>query len=119
MDHIRLGLEGENIAKNHLINQGYEIVECNYKWKKGELDIICRKDDTLIIVEVKTRNSTVFGQPYQAVSLSKQRQIVRVSNHYIVEKQISEEVRFDVFSIVLNNHGVTVDHVKDAFYPLV
>lgn len=119
MNHIALGIEGENIAVNHLVNAGYEIVERNYTWKKGELDIICKRDGKLVIVEVKTRNSTALGQPFMAVSLAKQRQIIHIANQYVREKSITEEVRFDIFSIVLNERNIKVDHIIDAFYPLV
>lgn len=119
MHHIALGLEGENLAVNHLVKEGYEIVERNYTWKKGEIDIICRKDGKLVVVEVKTRNSTALGQPFLAVSLAKQRQIIHIANQYIRENQVTEEVRFDIFSIILNDRKVSVDHIIDAFYPLV
>jgi putative endonuclease len=119
MNHIALGLEGENIAVNHLVKNGYEILERNYRWKKGELDIICRHNGKLVIVEVKTRNSSALGQPYLAVSLAKQRQIIHIANQYIRERNITEEVRFDIFSIILNERAIKVDHIIDAFYPLV
>lgn len=119
MNHIALGLEGENIAVNHLVNNGYEIVERNYKWKKGELDIICKRDGKLVIVEVKTRNSNALGRPFMAVSPAKQRQIIHIANQYVREKNVQEEIRFDIFSIILNERNIKVDHIVDAFYPLV
>lgn len=118
MHHLALGVEGENLAVRHLEEDGYEIVERNYRWKKGELDIVCRKDGLLVIVEVKTRNSSALGQPYLAVSLAKQRQIIHVANQYVRERQVKEEVRFDIFSIVLNERRIEMEHIRDAFYPL-
>ncbi len=118
MHHLILGVKGENLAVNRLVEDGYEIVERNYKWKQGELDIICRKDGMLIVVEVKTRNTTAYGAPYLAVSLAKQRQIIRVTNQYIRERNINEDVRFDIFSIDMTGGKVSMEHIIDAFYPL-
>ena len=119
MNHIELGREGERIAANQLITKGYTIISRNYRLKNAEIDIVCTKDDKLIIVEVKTRNSTIFGEPYLSVTRSKQRQIIRVANNFIEEKDIDMEVRFDVISIILNNNTMRLEHIEDAFYPLV
>lgn len=119
MQHIELGELGENLAVNHLASKKYEILDRNYRWKKSEIDIVCKKDDLLIIVEVKTRQTAVYGEPYEAVTRSKQRQIIKVANQYIQEKDIDSEVRFDVVSIVQNQHRTAIDHIEGAFYPLV
>ena len=57
MNHIELGQKGEEVAVNHLSTKGYVVIERNYKWKSSEVDIICKKDNLLVVVEVKTRNS--------------------------------------------------------------
>ena len=119
MNHIELGRRGETIATNQLITNGYKVICRNYRVKNAEIDIVCTKDKKLIIVEVKTRNSTIFGEPYLAVTRSKQRQIIRVANKFIEEKDINLEVRFDVISIILNKNAMRLEHIEDAFYPLV
>lgn len=119
MNHIELGKKGEEVATQNLIKNGYAIVERNYRWKNAEIDIICKKDNQLVIVEVKTRNSSVFGEPYKSVSLSKQRQIVKVANKFIVDQDVDLDVRFDVFSIVINKSTEKVQHIQNAFYPLL
>lgn len=118
MNHIELGQEGERIAVNHLVNKGFDIVDRNYKWKNSEVDIICKKDNVLIVVEVKTRNSIALGEPYLSVTRSKQRQIIKVTNHYIEQKNVQEEIQFDVISIILNQHQTKIEHIENAFYPI-
>lgn len=117
MNHIELGQKGEDIAVNHLITQGYAILDRNYRFKKSEIDIVCEKEKQLIVVEVKTRQTAAIGEPYLAVTRGKQRQILKVTNKYIEEKKITLEVRMDVVSIVLNQYGLKLEHIKNAFYP--
>ncbi len=117
MNHIELGQEGENIAINFLNEKGYKILTRNYRFKKNEIDIICEYDNQLIIIEVKTRQTATTGEPYKAVTKSKQRQIIKVANKYIEETNCSLEVRLDIISIVLNQYGTTIEHIEDAFYP--
>jgi len=88
MNHIELGQKGEEIAVEHLQKTGYSILDRNFKFKKAEIDIVCQKNEQLIIVEVKTRHTAVIGEPYLAVTRSKQRQIIKVANKYIEEKKI-------------------------------
>lgn len=118
MNHIQLGQKGELIAVNHLVNKGFDIVERNYKWKNSEIDIICKKDNLLIVVEVKTRNSIVLGEPYLSVTRSKQRQIIKVTNRFIEQNNVQEEVQFDVVSIILNQYQTKIEHIENAFYPI-
>lgn len=119
MQHIELGQLGENLAVDHLITKNFEILDRNYRWKKSEIDIICKQNNLLIVVEVKTRQTAAYGQPYDAVTRSKQKQIIKVTNQYIEENDIDLEVRFDVISIVQNQHRTGIEHIEGAFYPLV
>lgn len=117
MTNIELGQEGEELAANMLIQKGYHILTRNYRFKKGEIDIICEFDNLLVIVEVKTRQTAIIGEPYQAVTQSKQKQIIKVTNQYIEETNCQLEVRLDVISIVLNQYGTKIEHIEAAFYP--
>lgn len=117
MNHIELGQKGEDLATNHLISKNYEIVDRNYRFRNAEIDIICKKNRELIFVEVKTRHSAVIGEPYKAVTRKKQQQIIKVANHYIKQKNSQEYVRLDVISIVLNQFGMKLEHIVDAFTP--
>jgi len=118
MNHIELGKRGEEVAVNHLCTKGYEVVERNYKWKNSEVDIICKKNNLLIVVEVKTRNSLALGEPYLSVTRSKQRQIIKVTNEFIQSNNVSLDVQFDVISIILNQHQMQIEHIENAFYPI-
>jgi len=118
MNHIELGQRGEEIAVNYLVNKGFDIIERNYKWKNSEVDIICKKNNLLIVVEVKTRNSIALGEPYLSVTRSKQKQIIKVTNRFIELNDVQEEVQFDVISIILNQHQTKIEHIENAFYPI-
>jgi putative endonuclease len=119
MQHIELGQLGENLATDLLIQKKFEILDRNYRWKKSEIDIVCTKNNLLIVVEVKTRQTGAYGQPYESVTRSKQRQIIKVANQYILDKHLDIEVRFDVISIIQNQHRTSIEHIEGAFYPLV
>ena len=66
------GVTGEQEAKNYLVKKGYKIVKMNFSCKIGEIDIIAMDKDTLVFVEVKARNTAMFGLPREAVTAKKQ-----------------------------------------------
>ena len=108
-----LGVQGEALAKEYLINIGYNIVQLNYKNKIGEIDIIAKDGNTIVFVEVKTRQSTRFGYPREAVNYYKQQKIRNVAVGYLKFKSLYEKVpiRFDVIDII----GTSITHIKNAF----
>jgi putative endonuclease len=113
------GKKGEEIAADHLKKKGYKILETNWRFGKNEIDIVA-KDNTgkyLVIAEVKTRHSTYGGEPEMAVTRDKQKALIRAANAYVSVKKISEEVRFDIISIVVTAEGEKIRHIEDAFYP--
>ncbi len=69
--HNDLGTLGEDLAIDYLIKQGYQILERNYRYQKGEVDILAKKDDALVAVEVKTRTGNYFGHPHEFVKQKK------------------------------------------------
>lgn len=117
MEHMELGRLGEDITADCLVKKGYEILERNYRWKHLEIDLICKDGEDVVFVEVKTRNSKFLGEPYLAVNATKQRQLIKIANEYIRTKNIMNEVRFDVMSIVLNASGAIREHIQNAFTP--
>ena len=117
MHHLELGQLGENLAVEYLESKAYKILDRTYKWMRHEIDIVCSKANELVVVEVKTRHTSSFGAPYQAVTRSKQRQIIKVANEYIVKNKIDMDVRFDVLSIVKNQWQTSIEHIENAFYP--
>ncbi len=119
MNHIELGKAGEKLATDHLRANNHIIRSLNYSYRRGEIDIISESGNFLVATEVKTRQSRKYGSPTNAVSLSKQRQLVKVMNAYIIETSSEQEVRFDVISIILNPHQLEIEHIEGAFYPLL
>jgi putative endonuclease len=112
-----LGKLGESLAENYLSKKGYKIIERNVRFKKWEVDLIAEYTKKIIIIEVKARQTGIIGEPWQAVTRSKQRQIITCANHYIQKRNIEKEVRFDVVSIILNQHRTEIEHIENAFYP--
>ena len=115
---ISTGRRGESLALEFLIGLRYAIVEKNYRKQYGEVDIIARDGDTLVFIEVKTRQTTVFGTPFEAVDARKQRQISRIAQEYMQSHRLGDEpARFDVIAVRLerDNQPATIDHMKNAF----
>jgi putative endonuclease len=112
-----IGKKGESIAAGYLSENGYEIIEKNYKYGKGEIDIIAGRDDVLVFVEVKTRQNLEFGPPELAVNLQKQRQIKKIAKAYLYKNQISNlDCRIDLIAIVYkDSNDYTLNHIQNAF----
>lgn len=115
MTDQEMGLFGESLAQKHLLKQGYTIRKTNYRYLKYEVDIIAEKDDKLVVVEVKTRQTAEIGEPWMAVTKKKQRQIIQCANHYVQLYDIPLNVRFDIISIVHNQFRTKLEHIEDAF----
>lgn len=116
-EHNELGNRGEEIASVFLADHGYKILERNWRFGKGEVDIICSKEDFVIVVEVKTRSTDFFGQPEEAVNKKKQRFLILAADAYVNQKDIMLEVRYDIISIIFRPNKHTIRHIEDAFYP--
>lgn len=114
--HNELGKKGEQLAVNHLIKNGYEIVERNYRFDKAEVDIIAKQKDILAIVEVKTRSSTDFGNPQDFVKPKQIQRLVKAVDEYVTINNLDVEVRFDIVAIVMNGKQYDIEHFEDAFY---
>lgn len=118
-NHLTFGARGEELAEKFLCEKGYEILERNWHYGQKEIDIIARYKNLLVIVEVKTRSGTMWEQPFQAVNRRKQKMIVEAADAYIRKNNIDFEVRFDVVSIVLDKKKTEIEHIENAFYPLL
>lgn len=119
MNNIELGAFGELLAERFLSNKGYRILDKNVRFKKYEADIIAMDGEKLVVVEVKTRQTAEIGEPWRAVTRSKQKQIIQVANHYVCKNNIDRDTRFDIVSIVHNSYRTNIEHMEDAFYPIV
>jgi putative endonuclease len=114
--HNELGKKGEQLAVNFLIENNYDVLERNYRFEKAEVDIIAQKDNTLAVVEVKTRSTTDFGNPQDFVKPKQIKNLVKAVNEYVVENDLNVEVRFDIIAITKVKHGFDIEHLEDAFY---
>ncbi len=111
-----VGKSGEEIALLYLVQKGYQIIGRNYRYGKGEIDIIAEDGDELVFVEVKFRKSDEYGHPVYAVSAGKQKQLVKLAKSYIYVKNISDKlIRFDVVTIKKEGDSEVIEHIKDAF----
>ena len=111
-----LGDHGEDLAAAALKKQGFKILERNYTTPLGEIDLVARQGKTLVIVEVKTRKSTRFGSPQEAVSAAKQTKLRRLADYYMKDKRLTDSpVRFDVVAILLADTGPQIEIISNAF----
>ena len=115
MTDQELGQLGENMAEKHLIAQGYQIQARNVRYGKEEIDIVARKDERLVVVEVKTRQTAEIGEPWRAVTRKKQRHLIRCAHEYVINNNLDADVRFDIISIVHNSFRTDLEHIEDAF----
>ena len=115
--HNELGKQGEKLAVAYLAKNGYDILEQNFYFDKAEIDIVAQKNkETIVVVEVKTRNSDFFGNPQDFVSPSKIKLIVKAANEYVISKNLDVEVRFDIIAVIKNKRGEKIEHFENAFY---
>jgi putative endonuclease len=115
--NLAAGRRGEDLAHRYLRREGFLIVARNYRMASGEAeaDLIAREGEDLVIVEVKTRESTDYGPPERAVNPEKQRHLIRVAREYARKTDTPwERVRFDVVSIVMGERPV-ITLLRGAF----
>lgn len=107
------GAAYEEQAAHFLIKQGFQILERNYRCRQGEIDLIARDGDCLVFVEVKYRRSKQAGYPTEAVTVCKQKKIIRTALYYCYQQKIADTqtCRFDVVSIL----GDQIELMKHAF----
>lgn len=113
--HNETGSKGEKLAQEYLIANGYSILATNYRYLKAEIDIIALKNDTLAIVEVKTRSSTDFGAPESFVNKKKIKLILDATNAYIAQHHLDYNVSLDIISVIWGTEP-TVEHIENAYY---
>lgn len=112
---MKLGEKGEGIAVGFLRKMGYRIVQQNYRTPVGEIDIIAKDGDTLVFVEVKTRESLEYGLPFESVIRRKRRKIANVALLYLKRFTDIPPCRFDVVSVYYDHGGPECELIQDAF----
>ena len=108
-----IGKKGEQLAAEFLIKKGFEIVVRNYRHGHAEIDLIVRRDDWLIFVEVKARSSNDFGEPEEFVDVRKMNKLFEAAEEYIYSTDWHGHIRFDIVSVKLGKEPV-VELFEDA-----
>ncbi len=114
-----LGLQGEELAVQHLERLGFSIVARNYRTRHGEIDIVAFADETLVFAEVKTRREG-GGSPWESLHLRKRAQVRRMAAAYLnkePERPRGRTLRFDAIGVVLRPDGslAGLEHLEGAF----
>jgi putative endonuclease len=120
-----LGRYGEDVAARHLVESGLSVLDRNWRCRAGEVDIVAREGDVLVVCEVKTRRGVGFGTPLDAVTPVKAARLRRLAAHWLAEQRAGREgvdpigfseVRFDVVSVLAPTSGAAiVEHLRGAF----
>jgi len=115
-EHSQMGVWGENVAAAYLRDNGYVILERDWHSGHRDIDIVARKDEFVVFVEVKTRRNTDFGDPEQAVDWKKRRNLRYAINHYVKYHKIDNSIRFDIITVVgmLGSANPTINHIEDV-----
>ena len=114
------GNEGEEIAVRYLEEKKWTVIDRNYRFMKAEADIVAYDGKQIIVVEVKTRRGTGFGEPEEAVTEQKKKQLYKVTQAWLYERKMEgAPVRFDVIAVILKkNADPVIRHHEGAFWYL-
>jgi putative endonuclease len=110
------GQEGERLAVRFLEDEGFRILDRNYRNRIGEIDIVAEDREVLVFVEVRTLKASAGHSPEETIQWKKQQHISRTALAYIQFKRLEDRpARFDVVSVTLDGTGSTLRHIPDAF----
>ncbi|PSQ99876.1 MAG: YraN family protein [Bacteroidetes bacterium QS_9_68_14] len=122
---MNVGKRGEDVAAAYLEDQGWRVLDRNYRYERAEIDLVgfepardgAEEGGEIVIVEVKARTGHGFGRPEEAVTPEKQRHVARAATAYLHERQLEKApVRFDVVSVLLEpGREPQVEHFRNAF----
>ncbi len=110
---LQVGEAGEKAARNYLEQLGYRIIETNYRCKLGEIDIIARDLDTIVIVEVRTKTGTAFGAPEESITVKKAQKLHRLSLSYlqtVYKREVAS--RIDLVAVTLDRDKLAVRNIN-------
>jgi putative endonuclease len=113
-----LGRQGEDVAASYLVDQGFTVVERNWRCEHGELDLIGVDGRDTVFVEVKTRSSTAFGHPFEAISDAKLARLRRLASAWCDAQTGARPgiIRIDIVSVLIRDGGMPlVEHLRGVF----
>lgn len=114
MSNVALGKLGEEAALEYLLSKGCKLCQKNYRAERCEIDLIVWDGDVLVFVEVKARHKSGFGTGREAVTVAKQRNVIKAATIYAIKNGLTQRfMRFDVVEVELNTMGIT--HIENAF----
>ena len=113
--HNKLGEDGELIALMFLQKEGFSILKTNWHFQKAEVDIIAQDNNFLVFVEVKTRGSSKFGKPEDAIDKKKIALYKDAAEGYLEQYPTEAEIRFDVVSIIIEKDETKIKYIANAF----
>ncbi|MFM6940057.1 MAG: YraN family protein [Rhodoluna sp.] len=110
-----LGRYGEQRAAIYLEDRGYQIIERNWRTSSGEIDLIASKAGLLVFIEVKTRNGSGYGHPFESITPEKVARMRRLAAEWCAAKEVrSLKVRLDAVSILISAGRVSIEHLKQV-----
>ena len=114
MNKREIGTLGEDIPCENLLKNKYEILNRNFYTKFGEIDIVARKKDELVFIEVKAKSNNNYGYPSESVNALKRKRIISSAKYYLLKNNISNlQCRFDIIEVYLNKN--IINHIENAF----
>lgn len=112
-----LGIHGEKVAEQHLMGLGYRILDRNWRWRKGELDLVAEQGDEIVFVEVKARRSQTYGLPEESITRSKRQKLIQTASAYLRSANRQDaDWRIDVVAIDMEQDGrvIRLEHIVSA-----
>lgn len=112
-----LGIHGERVAEEHLVGLGYRILDRNWRWSRGELDLVAEQDAEIVFVEVKARRSQTFGSPEEAITRAKREKLIQSAYAYLGRARRQDSPwRIDVVAIDMERDGTVIrlEHIVSA-----
>lgn len=116
MNRQQKGKAGEELAASFLEKQGYRILQRNYRFDRGEIDLVAIESGELVFVEVKARHNDRFGSPEEAITPAKEEQLKKVAEGYLLERKLDHQAcRFDIVSISYIGNTPEISVLRNAF----
>ena len=113
--HLKKGRTGEEIARAFLLGHGYVILDANWRSRHGELDLVCSKNELVVVGEVKARQDTTRELPGEALTPKKRQRLVKAASAYLSKNKLwDRRCRIDLVSVTLNTHHCQLEHLENV-----